>query len=58
LEEVKGQTVGTVIIGEETDMTAFNSAVESFKANKPYEMELKVYKKDVHPFGYLSPTAR
>ncbi|HJP62581.1 MAG TPA: PAS domain S-box protein, partial [Mucilaginibacter sp.] len=49
LDDVKGQTVGTLVIGEETDMAVYNSAVEAFKENRPYEIELKVYKKDGTP---------
>ncbi|MDB5136750.1 MAG: domain S-box protein [Mucilaginibacter sp.] len=46
LDEVKGKTVGTLIFGEETDMEVYNSATIAFQANKPYEVELKIYKKD------------
>ena len=46
LDEVKGKTVGKLIVGEETDMAVFNAASETFQDNKPYEIELKVYKKD------------
>jgi len=49
LEDVKGQTVGTLIVGEETDMAVFNQAVTAFKENRPYEVEMKVYKKDGSP---------
>jgi PAS domain S-box-containing protein len=49
MDDVKGKTVGTLIIGEETDMEVFNGAVEAFKQNKAYEVELKVYKKDGTP---------
>ena len=49
LDEVKGQTVGMLIKGEETDMAVYNFAAEAFKENRPYEVELKVYKKDGTP---------
>jgi PAS domain S-box-containing protein len=49
LDEVKGKTVGTLIVGEETDKEVFNSVSTAFKENKPYEAELKVYKKDGTP---------
>ncbi len=49
LEEVKGQTVGTVLIGDETDKEVFNAIATAFKENKSYEVELKVYKKDGTP---------
>ncbi|MDB5145841.1 MAG: domain S-box protein [Mucilaginibacter sp.] len=53
LDEVKGKKVGKLIIGEETDMEVFNSATIAFKENKPYEVELKVYKKDNTPIWVL-----
>ncbi|MBK0381204.1 PAS domain S-box protein [Mucilaginibacter segetis] len=46
LEELKGQTVGKRLIGEETDLKVFEKAVEAVKQNQPYEIELKIYKKD------------
>lgn len=49
LDDVKGQTVGTLVIGEETDMAVYSGAVEAFKENRAYEIELKVYKKDGSP---------
>jgi PAS domain S-box-containing protein len=49
LDEVKGKTVGALIVGDETDMEVFNSATIALKENKPYEIELKVYKKDGAP---------
>ncbi|HTD98582.1 MAG TPA: PAS domain S-box protein [Mucilaginibacter sp.] len=49
LEEVKGMTVGSMIIGDETDMDVFNSAVLAFQENRPYEVELRVYRKDRTP---------
>ncbi|MGZ3811587.1 MAG: PAS domain S-box protein [Mucilaginibacter sp.] len=49
LDEVKGKTVGTLIVGEETDASVFNGAATAFKENRPYEVELRVYKKDGTP---------
>ncbi|TFF35744.1 PAS domain S-box protein [Mucilaginibacter psychrotolerans] len=46
LDELKGQTVGTKLVGEETDQTVFQEAVQKVKENKPYEIEIKIYKKD------------
>jgi len=46
LEELRGKTVGTQLIGEETNMGVFQRAVEAVKQNKPYEVEIKIYKKD------------
>jgi PAS domain S-box-containing protein len=49
LIELKGKMVGTLLTGEETDMKVFNHIATSFKENKPYEVELRVYKKDRTP---------
>jgi PAS domain S-box-containing protein len=49
LNEMKGKTVGTLIIGEETDMEVFKGATLALKENRPYEIELKVYRKDNTP---------
>ncbi|HEY4197901.1 MAG TPA: PAS domain S-box protein, partial [Mucilaginibacter sp.] len=49
LEDVKGQTVGKLLVGDETDMEVFNDVSEAFEENKPYEVELKVYKQDGTP---------
>ncbi len=55
LEEVKGTTVGNLLVGEDTDIDVYNIAVEAFKENRPYEIELKVYKKDRTPIWvYIS----
>lgn len=49
LEELKGQTIGTKLVGAETDMEVFKGAVQKVKANEPYEVEIKIYKKDGTP---------
>ncbi|MBD1365570.1 PAS domain S-box protein [Mucilaginibacter sp. ZT4R22] len=49
LEDLKGQTVGTKLVGAETDMEVFKGAVQKVKENKPYEVEIKIYKKDGTP---------
>ncbi|MEO7215859.1 PAS domain-containing protein [Mucilaginibacter sp.] len=46
LDELKGQAIGTKLIGEETDLEVFKEAVRKVKENKPYEIEIKIYKKD------------
>ena len=46
LEELKGQIIGTKLIGEETNLQVFKDAVQKVKENKPYEVEIKIYKKD------------
>ncbi|OOQ59152.1 PAS domain S-box protein [Mucilaginibacter pedocola] len=46
LDELKGQTIGTKLVGEETDLSVFQAAVQNFKENKPYNVEIKIYRKD------------
>jgi PAS domain S-box-containing protein len=46
LEELKGHAIGTKLIGEETNREVAESAVQAVKENKPYEIEIKIYKKD------------
>ncbi|MFD0765762.1 PAS domain S-box protein [Mucilaginibacter lutimaris] len=45
-DELKGQTVGTKLVGPETNMEVFDAAVQAVKQNKSYEIEIKIYKKD------------
>jgi PAS domain S-box-containing protein len=47
--ELEGKVVGTTLIGEDTDLVVFESAVKAVKENKPYEIEIKIYKKDGTP---------
>ena len=49
LDEMKGKKFGNTLIGEDTDRTVFNAAVKAVKEKKPYEVELKIYKKDKTP---------
>ncbi|MFA6085732.1 PAS domain S-box protein [Mucilaginibacter sp.] len=46
LEELKGHTIGTKLVGEETSREVFEKAVKAVKENKPYEIEIKIYKKN------------
>ncbi|OJW15760.1 PAS domain-containing protein [Mucilaginibacter sp. 44-25] len=46
LADLKDKTVGTLLIGEETNLAVFESAVQAVKENRPYEVEIKIYKKD------------
>jgi len=46
LEELRGQPVGMQLIGAETDLEVFRGAQQKVKENKPYEVEIKIYKKD------------
>jgi len=49
LEEMTGRAYDELLIGEETDMSVYNVALAAVKQNNPYEVELKVYKKDRSP---------
>jgi PAS domain S-box-containing protein len=49
LEELKGYVVGAKLIGEETNREVVERAIQAAKENKPYEIELKIYKKDGSP---------
>ncbi len=49
LREMKGKAFGNILLGEETDLTVHSAAVEKIKNKQPYEVELKVYKKDRTP---------
>ncbi|WPU93520.1 PAS domain S-box protein [Mucilaginibacter sabulilitoris] len=47
--ELEGKVMGTTLIGEDTDLAVFESAVKAVKENKSYEIEIKIYKKDGTP---------
>jgi PAS domain S-box-containing protein len=49
LKEMKGKAFGNTLLGEETDMEVHNAAVDKVKHKKPYEVEIKVYRKDKTP---------
>jgi len=49
LKEMKGKAFGNILLGEETDLAAHEASVQKVKDKKPYEVELKVYKKDGTP---------
>ena len=48
-EELYGKAIGTTLIGPDTDLAVFESAVKAVKENKPYEIEIQIYKKDGSP---------
>ncbi|RYD92179.1 MAG: PAS domain-containing sensor histidine kinase, partial [Sphingobacteriales bacterium] len=48
-DEMRGNTFGTMLLGEDTDLTVFNSAIKAVAENKSYEVEIKIYKKDGTP---------
>jgi len=55
LDDMKGKAFGTMLIGEETDISVFEKAVALTREKKPYEIEIRIYKKDGTPFWvYLS----
>ncbi|MDO3626826.1 PAS domain S-box protein [Mucilaginibacter sp. BT774] len=45
LEEMKGRKFGDILVGPETDLEMFEKASKSLKQNKPYTVEMKVYRK-------------
>lgn len=49
LREMKGKAFGNLLLGEESDLAVHNAAVDKVKHKQPYEVELKVYKKDHTP---------
>ncbi|GAB3931298.1 PAS domain S-box protein [Mucilaginibacter myungsuensis] len=55
LDDIKGKAFGSLLLGEETDMSVFEQAVEQHRQKRSYEIEIKVYKKDRTPIWvYLS----
>ncbi|RCH54648.1 hypothetical protein DJ568_12575 [Mucilaginibacter hurinus] len=48
-EEMRGNTFGTMLLGDDSNLTLFNSAVKAVAENKPYELEMKIYRKDGAP---------
>ncbi|MES2266442.1 MAG: PAS domain-containing protein [Bacteroidota bacterium] len=46
IDELKGQTVGTMLIGPKTNMEVFEAAVQAVKQKQSYEVEIEIYKKD------------
>ncbi|MBS1524550.1 MAG: response regulator, partial [Bacteroidetes bacterium] len=53
LADVKGKRVSTDAVGADTDMEVFNRAVADFEQYKPYQVELKLYRKDGQPVWVL-----
>ncbi len=49
LKEMKGKTFGNMLLGAETDLTVFQKAAKAVAENKPYEVEIKIYRKDGLP---------
>ncbi|RVU01890.1 PAS domain S-box protein [Mucilaginibacter limnophilus] len=49
LAEMEGKTFGTMLLGEDTDMSVFEKALKAVAENRPYDVEIKIYKKDGTP---------
>jgi len=49
LDEMLGKAYDNLLIGAETDMDVYNTALTAVKYNQPYEIELQVYRKDGSP---------
>lgn len=49
LKEMKGKAFGTLLLGKDSDLSVFDKAKDLAKKNKPYEVEIKIYKKDKTP---------
>ena len=49
LDEMRGKSFGTVLLGEDSSVAVFNHTVNAVKEKRSYEVELKVYKKDKTP---------
>lgn len=49
LKEMKGKVFGNLLLGEDTDLAVHNAAVEKVKHKQPYEVEIKIYRKDHTP---------
>ncbi|HEY9195980.1 MAG TPA: PAS domain-containing protein, partial [Mucilaginibacter sp.] len=47
--ELEGKAIGTALLGKDSDLTVFQSAVQAVKENRPYQVEMKLYKKDGTP---------
>ncbi|GAA3961625.1 PAS domain S-box protein [Mucilaginibacter dorajii] len=51
--DLEGKSLGTSLLGEDSDLSVFESAVQAVKENRPYEVEMKVYKQDGTPIWTL-----
>nr|WP_255678945.1 PAS domain S-box protein [Mucilaginibacter sp. UR6-1] len=47
--EMEGKQFGTMLLGEDSDMSVFKAAKKAIDANLPYEVEIKIYRKDGIP---------
>ncbi|WP_158825353.1 PAS domain S-box protein [Mucilaginibacter lacusdianchii] len=49
LTEMEGHSFGRTLIGPNTDVSVYENALKAFINNKPYEIEILLYKKDGEP---------
>lgn len=49
LAEMQDKAFGTMLLGKDSDLSAFDKARKLAKKNKPYEVEIKIYRKDKTP---------
>jgi len=55
LAEMKGKMFGKMLLGKDSDVAVFEKARDMASKNRPYELELKIYRKDKTPLWiYLS----
>ncbi|RZA02579.1 MAG: PAS domain S-box protein [Sphingobacteriaceae bacterium] len=54
LDEMKGRSFGNMLVGDGTDMTLLNEAVKAREENRPFDIELLIYKKDGTPVWVAS----
>ncbi|MEO8887381.1 MAG: PAS domain S-box protein [Mucilaginibacter sp.] len=54
LDEMKGRAFGNLLIGEGTDKEVLNAAIKARDENKPFDIELLIYKKDGTPIWVAS----
>lgn len=47
--ELEGKIMGNTFVGEDTDLKVVESAIKAVEENRPYEIEVKLYKKDRTP---------
>ena len=49
LDEMRGKSLSTILLGEDSDINIYNDAVNAVKEKRTYAAEIKVYKKDRTP---------
>ena len=54
LEEMKGRTFGNLMVGEKTDTKLLAEAIKAREENRPFNVELQIYRKDGTPIWVSS----